>query len=424
MKRNVLIPLLVAGAVFLVAPTLQAEGWQAGDYSNLSISQDQLEQCGQQQQVAYPEVEAAIRHKQYNAALKLLGKPSKKSPPALNYLYGKAHYLLAQQHLASKPEAAELLEAKQYINLAANQGYAEAIYDQAVLFTPAEDATRKLSLLKKAADKQFVPAMLTLAEHYFYGIKTFEERNRAQVLIKKAAELDSAAKIKLASYYLNEDEQLKNLAGYEKNVDKAIEILYTATTECNSEAAYKLYQMSIREHKPNNLPPERALYWLETSAKLGYAKAQGELAEYYYTDQQDGEKSAFWAEQAVESGDLKALLTLAKIYYHGIDTEKDLSKALQYYEMALSIDKDNRLVLNQLGIMYYKGEGGEVDFHKAATLCERAANKGQAGCQYYLGLMYVNGEGVTQDIDKGISWMKKSAAQDFVIAKNWLRENW
>ena len=75
-------------------------------------------------------------------------------------------------------------------------------------------------------------------------------------------------------------------------------------------------------------------------------------------------------------------------------------------------------------MMYYKGEGVQADFRKAAELCKIAANKGQPGCQYYLGLMYVNGEGVTQDIDTGISWMKKSAAQDYSIAKNWLRENW
>ena len=75
-------------------------------------------------------------------------------------------------------------------------------------------------------------------------------------------------------------------------------------------------------------------------------------------------------------------------------------------------------------MMYYKGEGNAVDYTKAAEFCKLAANKGQPGCQYYLGLMYVNGEGVTQDIDRGISWIRKSAAQEFPIAKNWLRENW
>ncbi len=118
------------------------------------------------------------------------------------------------------------------------------------------------------------------------------------------------------------------------------------------------------------------------------------------------------------------MLTLGKIYYQGSGTDKDLPKALRFYEQAYQVDQNNRLVQNQLGIMYYRGEGGEVDFRKAADMCKMAANKGQAGCQYYLGLMYVNGEGVTQDIDTGINWMKKSAAQDFNIAKNWLRENW
>jgi TPR repeat protein len=428
MKHNLLISNLIVGSLIFVSSFVWADGWTAQDYSKLSISDMQFEQCRQREKPPYVEVRMAIKNKQYAEALELLGKPERSSPPEVVYLYGKTHYFIAHQkaneRLANHPEQSELSEAVKYIDLAAELGFAEAIFDQALLFTAADEPTRKLGLLKQAADKQFIPAMLALAEHYFYATKTFEERTEAQSLIQRAADIDSQAKIVLASYYLHEDTELKNLAGYDKDIDKAISLLYMATTECNAEAAYKLFNLSVSEHKPNNLPEERAQYWLETSARLGYAKAQGDLAEYYYNEIQDGEKAAFWATQAVESGDLKALLTLGKIYYHGKGTEKDLAKALHYYEQAFTIDKDNRLVLNQLGMMYYKGEGSEVDFRKAASFCERAANKGQAGCQYYLGLMYVNGEGVTQDIDTGINWMKKSAAQDFVVAKNWLRENW
>lgn len=433
MKRIQLISLMGMGAMLMLTSLAWAETLGAPNYSQLSISETQFEQCSQLEPSAFAAVRDAIQNRQYELAQKLIGEPVKSktndaNSRQTNYLYGKILYLMAyrgvNERLEVEPDQNKLAEAKIYIDIAAKQGSAEAIYDQAMLLTPRTDVEQRRQLLILAAKAQYVPAMLTLAEEYFLETKTFEERLEAQALVQQAAAIDSGAKIRLASYYLHENKQLNNVTGYDKDIGKAISILHAAAGECNAQAAYKLFQMSTIEHKPNNLPTERAIYWLEVSAKLGFAKAQGDLAEYYYHDAQDSEKATYWALQAAERGDLKALLTLGKIYYQGAGTVKDFSKALSYYEQALLVDAQNRLVLNQLGIMYYKGEGSDVDFRKAASLCEQAANKGQAGCQYYLGLMYVNGEGVTQDIDTGISWMKKSAAQDFSVAKNWLRENW
>lgn len=432
MKHPPLVPAFFSGALIVAATVAVANESNGQPGARLVVSDATLKQCSEQEQPAFAQVRSLIRNRQFEQALELLGKPSsrlnRKDSGELQYLYGRTLYLLAYQkvndRLADRPDQDRLMQAKKYIKLAADHGYAEAIFDQAMLLTPPTDNQQKLRLLESAAKKEFTPAMLTLAEHRFYAVKTFEERLEAQALIKHAAEKDSDAKIVLASYYLHETKQLNHLAGYNRDIDKAIGILHSAANECNGKAAYKLYRMSVSEHRPNSLPEDRANYWLEVAAHLGYPKAQGELSEYYQQEKRDTEKAVHWASKAAGNGDLVALLTLARIYYQGTGTEKDYSKALDYYEQALAVDRDNRLVLNQLGIMYYKGEGSEADFDKAAKYCELAAHKGQAGCQYYLGLMYVNGEGVTQDIDTGISWMKKSAAQDFPVAKNWLRENW
>ncbi len=395
--------------------------------ADLMMSEMQLDACSDQAKAPNSEVRAAIQAQQFETALDRLGEPEGLSGPEQKYLFGKVHYLLAYENVKNRTtvaaDDAHLKLARKYIDLAAKQGFAEAIYDQAILFTPPNEEQNKINLLKFAADKKFIPAMLMLAEIMFLKAKTFEDRIEAQSLILQAANLDAAAKIRLASYYLHEDSQLNNVTGYDKDINKAIQFLYSATAKCNSNAAYKLYQMSKSKHKPNDLPASRAIYWLEISAKLNSVKAQGELAAYYHTNDSH-DKANLWALRAAQHNDIKALLTLGKMYYQGKGLDKDLPKALGYYEQAYQVDQTNRLVQNQLGIMYYRGEGAEVDFRRAADMCKLAANKGQAGCQYYLGLMYVNGEGVTQDIDTGIDWMKKSAAQDFNIAKNWLRENW
>ena len=395
--------------------------------ADLAISEIQLEACSDLPKVAYSDVRSAILRRHFDKALDLLGQPKDSSEPEHKYLFGKIHYLQAYENVNNRSavvaDALHLQSARKYIDQAAKQGFAEAIYDQAVLLTPPDEEQKKNNLLKSAADKKNIPAMLMLAEIMFLKAKTFEDRIEAQSLILQAANIDTDAKIRLASYYLHEDSRLNNVTGYDKDINKAIQFLYSATAKCNSTAAYKLYQMSKNEHKPNDLPASRAIYWLEISARLNSIKAQGALAEYYNANNYH-DKARLWALRAAEHDNLKGLLTLGKMYYQGNGRDKDLPKALGYYEKAYQVDQTNRLVQNQLGIMYYRGEGGDVDFRKAADMCKLAANKGQAGCQYYLGLMYVNGEGVTQDIDAGIDWMKKSAAQDFNIAKNWLRENW
>ena len=437
MKKLITLNTSVMLGICMVT-SVQANEFAEQGYASLSVSQAQLDQCAKQKPATYQQIRDAIQTKQYKLALELLGEPVKRrprqaspketNPGEINYLYGKTLYLMAYQQvnqgLVSSPDRDKLAQAEKYLTTAAQQGFAEAMFDQAMLITAPEDNEQKLRLLQKSADKKFVPAMLKLAEHQFYAIKTFEERIEAQALIKAATELNSDAKVALASYYLHEDKQLASLAGYDKDIDEAIRLLHSAAMECSAEGAYKLFQMSLTEHKPNDLPVNRAHYWLEVSAKLGLPRAQGDLAEYYFNEKQDQEQALYWAERAANRANLKGLLILGKLYYQGEVINRDFASALRCYQQALAIDKDNRLALNQLGIMYYKGEGMEIDFRKAASFCERAADKGQAGCQYYLGLMYVNGEGVTQDIDTGISWLKKSAAQDFPIAKNWLRENW
>lgn len=395
----------------------------------LTLSTQNLAQCQQQaKQRAVNEVRAAIAHNELDHALSLLSKPTQSTPVEQRYLYGKVLFLQAYarvaRHEVEKPDTELLTSATAYIQAAAKLGLGEALYDEAMLLTPADQAERRLDLLRQAANKQYVPAMMQLAEEYFLSSQTYERRVDAQALIQKAAELDTTAKLRLAEYYLHEDKRLTNTTGYDKNIDKAIQLYFEAAQACDGRGAFSLYALAESKHKPNSLDPASAIYWLGIAGELGLAEAQAQLAEYYLKTESKPTEAIVWAERAAANGNVTGMIVLGNIYYQGNGVEKDHVKAMQYFEQALKMDQDNRHVQDQLGMMYYKGEGMPVDFRKAAEFCKVAANKGQPGCQYYLGLMYVNGEGVTQDIDRGIGWIRKSAAQEFSIAKNWLRENW
>ncbi len=63
------------------------------------------------------------------------------------------------------------------------------------------------------------------------------------------------------------------------------------------------------------------------------------------------------------------------------------------------------LSLYNVASMYYKGQGVEVDFNKAATYFKKAANLGYAPAQTKLGVLYWRGEGVKQDLSLAYTWL-------------------
>ena len=414
---------LIAGVTGLcIALPVQAQA------TAVSFPAERLQQCEKQRDAVKTNAAREAIENDDLIALAKLPAPGNNATANQIYLYGKAKYLLAYEAVTNrqteKPDATLLASAHKLIETAAKQGDAEALYDQAMLLTPLDQAQQRVALLKLSAEKKFVPAMMQLAEEYFLTSQNYEGRVEAQSLIQQAADMETSAKIRLAEYYLHIDKRLNNTTGYDYDVEKAIQLFQEVAMACDGRGAYHLYEMSMNKFKPNSLEPTAAVNWLTVAAELGLPKAQGDLAEHYFKTGDDIKQAILWGERAAENNNVKGMIVLGNIYYQGKGGQSNLSKSLQYFEQALQIDEDNRFVQDQLGMMYYKGEGVPADFRKAAELCKIAANKGQPGCQYYLGLMYVNGEGVTQDIDTGIGWMRKSAAQDFAVAKNWLRENW
>ena len=72
----------------------------------------------------------------------------------------------------------------------------------------------------------------------------------------------------------------------------------------------------------------------------------------------------------------------------------------------------------QLGDCYLNGEGVNVDKQKAVEQYTLAANRGNARAQNQLGCSHLDGDGdfVPVDKEKGVEWLKLSAAQGFTAA--------
>jgi len=72
---------------------------------------------------------------------------------------------------------------------------------------------------------------------------------------------------------------------------------------------------------------------------------------------------------------------------------------------------------NNLGMMYYFGDGVPQDYQEAVKWYRKAAEQGQAEAQYNLGVLYDQGKGVPQDSQEAVKWYRRAAEQGYAGAQ-------
>jgi TPR repeat protein len=82
------------------------------------------------------------------------------------------------------------------------------------------------------------------------------------------------------------------------------------------------------------------------------------------------------------------MFELGQMYYE----TKDYKNALKYYQIAADYGFPGGII--NLGLIYQKGIGGEVNCQRAAELFQKAANWDIPTAQYFLGKLYLEGKGV------------------------------
>lgn len=84
---------------------------------------------------------------------------------------------------------------------------------------------------------------------------------------------------------------------------------------------------------------------------------------------------------------------------------------------------------NELGHMYYMGDGVQTDYSKAEVWFRKAAEKGDADSQFMLGGLYHFGQSVPHDEVKAFAWIMKAAQQGhgdaaFYISTCYSQDSW
>lgn len=221
-------------------------------------------------------------------------------------------------------------------------------------------------------------------------------------------------------------DSLKNTDHYAK-IDEAIDLLQKSAKAGNAKAQYELgnlYWTNQDSLIPIKIDTLMAIQWYEKSADQCYAQAQYSLAYIYENTSgnlKNNQRAFDLYKAAANQGLADALYRMGRIYQYGITdiVAKNDTIALKYYQQAADLACPAAML--NLGLLYYRGgDMLKADKHKTITLFQKAAELGYAEAQYRLGLSYMYGiEGaVSKDSTKAIKWLKLAAQNNHIKACN------
>ena len=278
--------------------------------------------------------------------------------------------------LQSKQSKQDSIKASEYLNSAAESGYAPA--ERAIAYELLDSTSsnynlnKGIEMLSKSAEHGHLRAKLELSNFYFEG---------------KGGNIDNEKALKL----LNE-----GLAG-----------LFYIAKNGNSKAQWVLGQLFISgSYLPQN--NERGKFWLKKSADANNAYGQCLYGTSFMNgDVKDYASAFYWINEANKKKLPESYALLAELYRNGFGTSQDIKKA---FELNLEGAKlgDHTAMFN-VAYCYGQGQGVEANQSEAFKWYKKLADAGNNSAQNNIGAMYQNGTGVTKDSSEAFKWYMKAA---------------
>lgn len=131
--------------------------------------------------------------------------------------------------------------------------------------------------------------------------------------------------------------------------------------------------------------------------------------DYYNTG--DYQKAMDGFRTAADLGDAVAMNNIGVMYAKGQGVSLDEEMAVSWYRK--SAERGYSLGQCNLGTMYRAGKGVGQDIVKAWFWYLNAAEQGEPLAQHNIGTMFVAGEGVSQDYVEAVKWFQRAADQGF-----------
>lgn len=114
-------------------------------------------------------------------------------------------------------------------------------------------------------------------------------------------------------------------------------------------------------------------------------------------------------------GNIQAMYDLGRLYERGRGTNVNLAKASKWYQTAA--DAGNSSAQARLGILYFEGRGVKQNYNKALKLLNSASKDNIPSALFQLANMYELGTGVRQNLHKSIAWYKKAQQYGYYLAE-------
>ena len=157
---------------------------------------------------------------------------------------------------------------------------------------------------------------------------------------------------------------------------------------------------------------QRGLEMLGELGRSGHGASLATLVDYYLAEETlDIDRAVEWGRNAVRRGVARPLITVARALYEGApNVPRDRERGLALLEDAFTVAPDNVGIAVTLGQAYFDGQGVERDLEKALDYFEEAATRGNVSAQVRTARAYLNGLGTRTDRERGLRWYQQAAA--------------
>lgn len=309
----------------------------------------------------------------------------------------------------------------------------------------SEDSSRFLPWMERAAESDNLQAIKFLADYYRFICDDMEQEQRQTLgrkwlyrmidLLKKKADkgVVSAAKSLMNLYVHDRPCDMTETEGREAALawhERLIEILRAkaekGTVKDKKNLADALYNgCDVPEEIDSNLP-DRADDAVRLYEEISDEKKDG--ASYYdlgrmYSREVSEEKAFECYMKAAEMGYTEAYYNVANAYLNGEGVERDFDKAFEWFQKA--VDSGDTYAKLKLAQCYKRGAGCERDYAAAMALYQQVAGDKNLRrysfvdeAEYELGNMYLKGLGVEVDLRKAYDYFKLAASHDNRAAEN------
>lgn len=308
-----------------------------------------------------------------------------------------------------------------------------------------EESSRFLSWMERAADADNLKAIKFLADYFRFICDDMEPEQRKylgrkwlyrmiEVLTKKADKgVVSAAKSLMNLYVHDRPDDIPENEGREAALmwyERLIEILRAKAEKGTAKDKKNLadtlsYDLGVPVEIVSSLPDrsdEAARLYEEISTEKKDGASYVDLAQTYRSEGNE-EKAFECYMKAAEMGYTDAFYNVANAYLNGEGVERDFDKAFEWYQKAS--DSGDTYAKLKLAECYKRGAGCQRDYAAAMTLYQQVAGHKSLkrySCvdvaEYELGNMYLKGLGVEVDLRKAYDYFKRAASHDNRAAEN------